>query len=309
VDGPSPEHLLDYTPQTDHLATSVLRSLSRSFYNQYSIGPVRAALLGWSTFGLAPLWRMRRQFRAYITIERQQLWHLGEWLRHRRGGEQAVATADSVSRLHYRRALWMLATVCTFAVTAMVVGVCLRQGWDPLLQRTYHFRKLPPAFQTRDIVGFFLGWNVLLSAASLFHWAQLRAHFSGVRNFAERFNAVAVREGVKPIPLPQQRIGMTIPWAIAAVLLTVFGALWSVPMSLAAASQRRYINTTAAALRAQLGDRTRSMLLQRRPAVSAPSYTIHGRRCLNQLCRAQLPAGANYCPRCGGLHASFGEVA
>ncbi len=44
--------------------------------------------LGLISFGFWPLWKMSRQFRDYVTFEKQQFWHLAEWLRIRRGGEE-----------------------------------------------------------------------------------------------------------------------------------------------------------------------------------------------------------------------------
>ena len=67
--------------ETDHLAAAVLRSLGRSFRNQFSMSPGQAFWLGLISFGLWPLFRLGRQFRDYVTFERQQFWHLAEWLR------------------------------------------------------------------------------------------------------------------------------------------------------------------------------------------------------------------------------------
>ena len=85
--------------ETDHLAASVLRSLGRSFRDQFSLSAADAAITGLLTFGLHPLWKLHFAFRDYITFERQQFWHVAEWLRVRRGGEDALAMHDAVERL------------------------------------------------------------------------------------------------------------------------------------------------------------------------------------------------------------------
>src|SRR5690242_6983876 len=89
--------------ETDHLAAGVLRALGRSYRNQFSLAPSQAFWLGLLTFGLLPLFRLARQFSDYVTFEKQQLWHLAEWLRVRRGGEEAVALQSQLNRIRPRR--------------------------------------------------------------------------------------------------------------------------------------------------------------------------------------------------------------
>ena len=290
----SPEHRPDFAPQTDHLATSVMRSLSRPYHNHFSMGPVRAALLGVLTFGLVPLWRLRKQFRGYVAMEREQLWHLAEWLRNRRGGEQAQAVGDAVSMLRWRRGLAAIGTLCSiFVLIGIIYLLRSGSGFHGLWERAYrdHF-----ALQH---VATFLKWNALLFIGFASHWLQIFLHLKDLQRVAQRFNELAKRENVAPVAIPQMTLTRVTPWAIVAIMMAFFGAVWAIPMALAAASQRIYVNDVSAQLRAELLERTRAMMMQNRPAVAVPGYTIHGRRCGNALCRALLPVGAEYCPRCG----------
>src|SRR5438477_139599 len=61
--------------------------------------PSQAFWMSIVSFGLWPLWRMGRQFRAYVVFERQQLWHLAEWLRLRRGGDDALGLQDQLQMI------------------------------------------------------------------------------------------------------------------------------------------------------------------------------------------------------------------
>ena len=299
----SPEHLLDH-PESDVLGTSVLRTLSRSYRNQFSMGPVRAGLLALFTFGVAPLWRMRSAFRGFVTLEKQQLWHLGEWLRNRRGGEEASAVADAISRLRLRQGISSLTTICLIAVTfGLIVVLTQSGGVHAIVARTCQFTT------TGRDPKFFVFWLITLCAGYTLHLIQICLHTQDIKKFAVRFNALAAREGVAPIVSPAAPVGMSVPWLILAILFLFKGALWAVPMAIACVAQRRYINETSLAFREQLLDRMRAMLHQRKPAVAVPSFVIHGRRCGNVLCRATLPAGARFCTRCGAAVTRLGEVA
>jgi hypothetical protein len=301
VNAGNPEHLLDFHPQTDHLATSVMRSLSRSHHDHFSLSAVRAALLGVFTFGLVPLWRLQKQFRGYVAMEKQQLWHLAEWLRNRRGGESAQAVADAVSTIHWRRGLSTIGTLC-FAVVLMGIIYLLRTGvgYHGLWDRAYRSH-----FALSQIL---LAWNGLLTAGFAFHYLQVRMHLRDIQRVGQRFNELAKRENVASISVPQFALRNALPWMIIGLVMAFAGALWAMPMALAALSQRTYVNETSARLRTELLDRMRAMMMQNRPAVAMPTYTIHGRRCGNALCRALLPVGAEYCPRCGSA-ATPGQAA
>jgi hypothetical protein len=293
--------------ETDHLAASVLRSLGRSFRDQFSLTSADAAITGLLTFGLLPLWKLHRQFRDYITFEKQQLWHLAEWLRVRRGGEETLALHEAL-RKHRTSIFLSLVKFCGAAafIAAVFVEMHGRFRLRGLIDETYKLNWV------RDWPGhtIWVAWIAGLGIAYAAHWLQVILHERRLERFADKFNKVALREGVAPIADPPFDLGINTGWIIGAGLLAwLGGALWAIPMALAGAVQRRYINRTATRTRGELLDRARTMIAQQRPAVAVPNYAIHGRRCDNPRCRAAIKAGARFCSRCGTSSGLISEVA
>lgn len=283
--------------ETDHLAAAVLRSLGRSFRDQFSLSATDAAIGALLTFGLWPLWRLHAQFGDYVIFEKQQLWHLAEWLRVRRGSEETLALHDALRghRTSFLLSLGKFLGAAAFVIVAFLeLRGQFRLGY--LIAETYRLDWLR-SWQNHEI---WIAWVAGLGSAYGLHWLQVVLHERRVERFADRFNKVALREGVSPIGDPPFDLGLKTGWIVAAVLLAwLGGALWAVPMALAGAVQRRYINRTATRTRGELLDRARAMIAQQRPAVAVPSYVIHGRRCDNPGCKAPLKAGARFCSRCG----------
>ncbi len=273
--------------------------MGRSYHNQFSLSPVRAALLGFFTLGIAPALRLSRAFRSFAMFERQQLGYLADWLRVHAGGEDAAAFADAVRTVRLRHGL---GSIIRFGIIAFVlIGFATLHGhfsFNAVMDATYGFyRHMRSGFETNLVA--FLAWNVCLSLAYLALWAQVALHRHSTRAVIDRFNAIAARHGVEPIRPSALSMDVNAAWVVCTLVLISVGALWSIPMMFAGASQRGYINSTSQQLRGQLMDRVRGMLMNRRPMVAVPSYMIHGKRCENGLCQATLPAGARYCPRCG----------
>ena len=293
--------------ETDHLAASVLRSLGRSFKDQFSLTAADAAIGGLLTFGILPLWKLHRQFRDYIAFEKQQLWHLAEWLRVRRGGDDTLALHDALRK---HRTSFFLSLVKVLGIVAFI-GVVFaefngRFQLRGLIDQTYRANWV----RYWDRYEVWMAWVAGLSIAYGAHWLQVIRHEHRLEKFAVRFNKVAVREGVAPIADPPFDLGLNTGWIVGAGLLAwLGGALWAIPMALAAAVQRRYINGTATRVRGDLLDRARTMIAQQRPAVAVPTYVIHGRRCDNPRCRAAIKAGARFCSRCGTSSGVISEVA
>jgi hypothetical protein len=289
-------------PGSDQLAASVLRSLSRSVRNQFSISTIQALGLGLITFGFWPLFRLRKQFRDYLLFEKQQLWHAAEWIRTRRGSEPASALTEYAKQVRYRDR-WILATLAGLCAAAVVIVVAVSMpmdwSWAALMERTYRFRQLTMHARTPELVMAFVAWNAGLALAYGLQWLRVRLHVRDVAQYVREFNAVAAREGVPAIEPPEFDSGLRTGWVVVAIVLALLGALWGIPMALAGAAQRRYINGIGSPLRAELLDRVRQMVAQHRPVVAVPSYVIHDRRCRNSNCRATLRAGGQFCQRCG----------
>jgi len=296
----------------DQLGASVLRTLSRSYRNQFSTSAIRSGILGLITVGLWPLVRLRRQFRNYVMFERQQNWHLAEWVRTRFGGEESGAFADATRQLHYSTPLQWFSTLCVLAVI-----ICVLQpvnlsfgdgGWHHLLDRTFGFMQLHPSTYKDAILQWFILWNGALGLAYGAHWLQVQRYRRHAARTAMLFATVARRQGVT-VHLPAKiSAGPDFKWGIIAIILAKFGGFWTIPMACAGAAQRRYINVTAANTRASLLEYVRAMQQQRHSSASLATYTLHARRCDTELCRAPLPAGARFCPRCG-MQAALSDVA
>ncbi|HEV2292638.1 MAG TPA: hypothetical protein VGR35_02210 [Tepidisphaeraceae bacterium] len=294
----------------DHLAGGVLRSLSRSFRGHYSWGVVTTLVLGAVTFGVLPLLRWTQHFHRYVRLERQQLWHLAEWLRLQTAHPDAATLPDEAERIRWRGALaataWLwLAAVIIFFVT---------QLWNlPAPARTLasstfgaRWRAATDAFRS-DL---FVAWTVGLLLAYALHWLHLQLHAGDVRRFAQKVNRVAEWEGVAPLSLPRAGSGAQPLWLLGALAMVMIGALWGVPLMLAGAVQRSYISRTSALLRAEAADRVRTMLLLRRPAQRVPQFARAAIRCRGERCRAPIPLLANFCARCGARAGTvMGDIA
>lgn len=288
---------------SDQLGASVLQSLARSLRGLFSLAAVQATGLGLLTFGLLPLLRLHRDFRSYTAFENQQSWHAAEWLRMRSGVQEASALADYAARRRDRSSDGFFVAAASLAVGAAGFTLFLTMGdhpsWRGLIERTYPSRSAAP--MAPAVAMGFVAWNIGLGVAYTLHWLRVRMQVKRLRGFAERFNAVALREDVDPLSEPRQRVGLTIPWIVGAAISCAVGAFWAIPLALAGASQRVYINETAGQFRIELLERLRLILVKQRPAVAVPNYVIQDRRCSNALCRAMLRAGALFCPRCGAV--------
>jgi hypothetical protein len=301
-----PEPALEAQPVAlvgpDHLAGGVLRSLSRNFRGQYSWGVVTTLVVGGLSFGVLPVLRWTQQFRRFVRLERQQLWHLAEWLRLQTGHPDAATLPDDADRIRWRGFLaasslvWIAAMVIIFGAELMTYA---RFGSAPLRQLiewTYGVRRAASGTTRTDL---FAVWTVCLSLAYALHWLHVQLHTRDIRQFIEKFNRVAEWEGVQPLSLPRATIGIHPLWLLGAVGLVAAGGIWGLPLMLAGAAQRGYISRTSAHVRAEAADRVRTILLLRRPVLRVPQFARPTILCRVERCRAPIPPLANFCARCG----------
>lgn len=284
----------------DHLAGGLLRSLTRNFRGHYSWGVVSTFVLGVITFGFAPLLRWTQNFHKFVRLERQQLWHLSEWLRLQTGHPDAATLPEETDKIRWRAGLavtslaWLGALAFVFAMELLY-----RTNGSPPVQSivswTYGYR-----FATgKTRVDLFAVWTLCLFAAYGFHWLHVQLHAADVRRFVEKFNRVAEWEGVAPLTAPRLGVGAQPLWMIGAAGMIVAGAVWGLPLMLAGAVQRRYISRTSDRLRAEAAERVRTILLLRRPVMRVPPFARVEILCRAERCRAPIPALGNFCPRCG----------
>jgi hypothetical protein len=287
----------------DHLAGGVLRSLSRSFRGAYSWGVFTTLLVGVASFGVLPLLRWTQQFHRYVRLERQQLWHLAEWLRLQTAHPDAAKLPAETEEIRWRTALaatslaWLGALLAVFALDLTLRGTYPLPFVDWLVSWTYG-QRLATGKTRADLHGV---WTLCLCIAYALHWLHVQFHAGDVRRFVEKFNRVLEWEGAAPLTPPRVGIGLHPAWMIAAAgIMFVGGAYWGLPLMLAGAVQRRYISRTSAHLRAEAADRVRTMLLLRRPAMRVPVLARPTILCRTPGCRAPIPLLANFCARCGG---------
>jgi hypothetical protein len=295
------------------LSATVLRTLTRECQAGYSTGAVRTLLLAVVSLGFLPVVTWTRRFRAFARFERQQLWHLAEWLRLHTGRPEAAALTGLAERARWQRAIGIAAFVVAAATFATVALTLWREpaAIDALVTAIRVDRS--PARLARHgaapLVAL-IAWNAGLSIVYALHWLQVRLHAVAVRRFVDGLNVVLAAERVEPVVAPPSGAGVHPAWLAVGAAGVVCGAVWALPMALAGGLQRRYINVWCPAIRAAVADRVRTMLQGQRPAVALPPWGGEALVCQELRCGAEIPAEARFCPRCGtGVAASpFGAL-
>jgi hypothetical protein len=298
---------LEPPPPPDYLAGAVLQGLSRPIGGRLSWGVLKSLFLGAVSFGLLPILAWTRGFRAFVIAEQQQLLHLAQWVRQNSAHPLARQLESDAVELRPRT---MISLLSIFIVVATAVAMFLAIGhyrsftpFDQLIAGTYGFRKVRfldhrvvPLLNSRSL---FTLWVYGLSAAYLLHALQVHLHAADVKRFVARFSEIAQAEGVNRVQATSLGIALRPLWLVAAFAFLAMGAPWGIIAMLAGAAQRRYITSTSRDTRADLAQRLRAMLTRRRPdaGVSLPVYLRD--RCVEPRCRADVPRGVNFCPRCG----------
>jgi hypothetical protein len=303
---PNNNVVLDPPPGPDQLAGAVLKGLSRPIGQKLSWSVVRSLVLGLLSFGVLPILAWVRSFRAYAIAEQQQYLHLAQWVRLNTDHPLARRLESEAGELR-PRALLTLGSV--LAVLAMVFGAWTEMArarvpvWDGLIGGTYGFGRT--RFFDHWVWNFHGSgrvhnyWVFGLIAAYALHWIQVQLHAQDVRRLVGRFNEVAKAEGVPAARV--EPLGSTLRplWVLAGVVMFAWGAQWALVAMLAGAAQRRYITWSSRSTRAEVAQRLRTMLLRRRPAAGVPVPVYLRERCVEAKCRAEIPRGVNFCPRCG----------
>jgi hypothetical protein len=307
----------------------VLHSLSRRPLG-LAWGPVKSVFLGAITFGILPLIVWPRKFARFVAFERQQLWHLVEWLRIRTGqdgtGEdEAAILRDSVRRAGATPTLWIVPLILLGILAANLIPWMNSPGFNPSVFfhgvyfnngfafDPYSLRHWNHPFRTNPMRLYGL-WTLCLSVAYASHWLHVQQHTANVHRLLRRVNLIFARQNIPPVGLFSPGIGLRPFWILAALFGVACGAWWTIPASLAGAVHQRYVERTSTRIRAELAQRVSIMLQNQQPGINVP--TPHGLRtlCPNTLCEKSAPAGAAFCPRCGSRIAShfnsgFGAVA
>ncbi|HEY7091504.1 MAG TPA: zinc ribbon domain-containing protein [Tepidisphaeraceae bacterium] len=278
--------------QPDLLAGAILNSLTRPIYRPLSMNLLKSFLVTVFTLGILPVLLMAHWLRGFIATQEQQLWHLAEWMRVQTGEADASELQKAVQRIRFNAALGTITVVFTLGALAIALKLLAIPGSD--LRSVFHAIYHPPT--TPEAQSFALA----LSVAAVCHLAHLAWHQHNVEGYIRWFNRLALRHNLAEVRPPEMEFGIRPGWIIAGLVLAVSGgAIWALPVMLAAGAHRRYIMRGSVGLRAMLADRMRTMLAHRRPAMRVPQPVMPVAVCIRPNCQAPLPAEANFCPRCG----------
>jgi hypothetical protein len=286
----------------DHLTGALLRSLHRPLSFHRTWGVLRTLLLGLVSFGIYPLFVWSRLFDDFVRLERQQFWHLAEWLRlqaHSPAADELQAAADRLATrrvLHVTAVLWVLAVIAAAAFTFAQVPFSAGALYDLTYGRHWDQR-----VATFSVAGphLFAVWTIGLSGAYLLHWLSVQLHASDVRAIIERANPLWSRLRVTEVPPPSLRSGLSPAWFLAALALALLGVWWGPALMLAGSAHRRYTTRHNPMLRRELAQRIELVLQAQRPPLATPLPRIFIGVCAHERCGAPLPSSASFCPRCG----------
>jgi hypothetical protein len=288
-------------PRPDTLAGAVLISLSRPLSNIFSWSFFRTLILGAITFGIAPLFALSKRLRHSTALERAQLWHLAEWMRTN-CGDDAAPLVQAAERVRVPPILNLLPPMCGLAGLFVLIftGVRYEPAFDRLLDATYRYF---PASANDMAPGWadaaFAAWVVPLGVGYISLWLAMQIQQNAARRFVRMYDVFARREGAGEVLTPRPSLGLRPLWLVGGVVLAMGGAIWAIPMMLAAAAQRRYTKRIAVATRVKLAQSVREIMQLRRPESSVPMPVTQLRTCPSERCAAKLPPAAKFCPRCG----------
>jgi hypothetical protein len=284
------------------LPDAILTSLNRESwgYRRRPWGPLVTMVLAAMSFGLLPLLVWPHRFRRLMRVEQQQLWHLAEWLRLRTGSAKAAALRDQSEAL----APGPLTGVFSFFLVLLFVALIRlplihHRDWQSFWMSAYGVRHMArPWFWQAPFDPTWMRWSLIMAIGYFLHWLQVCRHAGAMGEYAKGFNAVIADEKMSPVRIHGVGVGFHPIWALVALVGVVYNAYWAIPMALAGAVHVRYVRVTSRQLRSDLARRVRWMLDKNRPPVSlrGPSEP---RPCVNEKCRAMVPVGAMFCPRCG----------
>jgi hypothetical protein len=306
-------------PDADAAGQALLKALARPIGARQSWPVLRSLVLGLLTFGMVPIFAWIGGFRRFAIAEQQQLLHLARWLRGTSSHPLAKRLEEDAGQLRPRSWISAVAILCVLTTALVVWNIVREQPDDPghaLIAGTYGFKKQAigdyavHAFPAAGRV--FVAWIWGLTTVYGWHWLQVQLHAADVRRFVARFSAIAESEGLHRVRATSLGLPVAPLWLAAGVLMTLAQAPWGLAAMLAGGAQRRYITWTNWHTRAELAQRVRAMMIRRGAAavvvhespappsiMPAPVPVYLRQRCVQPMCRAELPRGANFCRRCG----------
>lgn len=295
-----------------------MQGLSRPIgSSKVSWSVLKTLVLGLLTFGLAPILAWIKGFHAFAVAEQQQFLHLAQWLRSNSVHPLTQRFEAEAAKLQPRIGLTLLAGLAILGTGGLMAYIIHNSGyapWDALLASTYGFGK--SHFLDARIRWFphaanvFTIWFWGITLASVAHWSQVQLHAQDVKRLVARFSQIIESEGQYRVRADSLGTTLRPLWLATGLVLFLAQAPWGLPLALAGAAQRRYITCTSRNTRGEVAQRLRTMLQRRRPDVAVPVPVYLRERCVEVKCRAEMPRGVPFCPRCGTRQkASIHQVA
>ncbi len=282
----------------------------RTMAEPYAPGLVRTLILAIFSMGIIPLILLPSKLREFAARERDQFFHLAQWMRSQFGSD-----ADSLDprtpgldrAVHLLRLVsWTGAIVAMGSIAWYLSNVPDVQS---LLDATYGFFHTPWHNYGELDEHLFAIWMPSLCIGYAAQWAAVQVHQARVRQFLSSFNSLAVKHGLKEIVPPPEVLGLRPMWLAGAFGFMCFGVLWGIPLMLAGGAQTRYIRHRSRGIRQELSERVGDVLRQTRPAMMLTVPVALRRKCPVAVCQAPLPQAATFCPRCGTRVAAVDRVA
>jgi hypothetical protein len=294
----------------DYLAGALLQSLMRPLVEPYAPRLIRTLIVAVFTFGIAPLIQLPRKLRNFAGRERDQLWHLAQWMRLQIGHD-----ADSLDPRTPGpdRAIYLLRLVswagALVALGSIVWYMTYGRDLEDMGRATYGYFSARSSHTWPLDEQLFGIWMPALCIGYVAQWLAVQVHQVRVRRFIAQFNRVAESYHIRPIVPPPDALGLRPLWLAGAFGFMCIGMLWGIPLMLAGGAQSRYIKHRSLWTRAELAQRVRDVLRETRPAMMLAVPVVLRRKCPVAVCQAPLPQIAAFCPRCGTRVAAVDRVA
>ncbi|CAN5447612.1 hypothetical protein BH09PLA1_BH09PLA1_15570 [soil metagenome] len=298
--------LIEPAHAPEALSEAVIGALTRRMNPRLTFGPIKTLLFGLLSGGLIPLLVLPKLFRDFIIGEQTHLWHFAEWLRLQFPGAETDRLQQAISKLKFR---WW-----PFVLSLILAALAIAWAWSDVSkladeQITWSFvfnftARLPHIVREFASVPRVLiaaeGFTLLLIAAHVLALWQIVTHVADIRRVVEFYNVVAKRHGLSALKAPKFSVQVSLLWIVCLLSGAILGAWWVVPMMLAAAAQWRYINRTGRTMRLALAAQVFNVIASRTPRADLLLPSALSGTCSREGCTERLPAGAGFCPRCGG---------
>lgn len=258
------------------------------------------------TFGLWPAVTLPGRLRASARQQQATLGELANWTRRYASAAEADELSSAAKAVGVgfvaMAAMYLLAAV---ALAGLVYGVSSAPSYEPialfrwLSGLTYGVEVDAEAVQLAAFGFWAGGLFTLFTIALMVHVRQ--AH--RVRCFLDAFNRMtALRESLPPVYLPPTLLGLSLPWLLTAAVFLALRQPWGVPLAMAGGVLGRLDRRAWPAVRRELAERVRAIVLHNPPASrQSPNSPRLARkvRCVKVGCGGVLSTEAQFCGRCG----------